>query len=1844
MLRLFFLLFLVIFFVFARLPLYFINSVREMLRSQEDRKRIWEIRKNFLIKNFAFILVFLFIFNTLGWGALYNVVGRELLGGRGLGGEGKSEEAFGLVRSSKKETFILRAKNKDFGSEEEVVFKVSFTDKLSAELENVDTSGSTGQPISDPESSSTTSATPQEPSADSEEQEYSEESDSSQPKVPEGTESATPEATISAQPQRSKLASKFRNLLHAAGKINPVFAENRKKDPDIKVEIYDVDGNEADFSVSVELTDNDDFEVKVNKGRDFRPGKYKMVVALVDPESGEELDSIEQDFTWGVLAINTTKSIYLPEEEAKLQIAVLDEEGMMVCDAKLRLEIRNPKSEIRNLSTEEGTIKVNPECELHDFTLVPDYEATYQVEGPGTYEMELTAETENGTHTITDSFEVRSEVPFDVERETATRIYPPETYPLTFSIKVNQDFRGVVEEYVPADFQIKCPPLFDVDSGESSNNCRISEEDDVKKISWFVDWEQGQEATLTYQFKTPSLSPQFYLLGPLMFKSEIRNSKSETNPNVQNSNELDGNLIFEEARRWQLAIDDSEGANSPSSAAEDTSTGSISWSGYTNVYSNDSSYATVSLEKTISYYIKATNFGFSLSNCDTIDGIYVEVDRKTDNTSYAEDYSVRLVNGSGTIVGDNKAKTDTWPTSDAYQTYGGSTDTWNASLACSDVTNSNFGVVFSSQSNQQTGKPVAVTNSVDHIRATIYYTASGPTPAIEQSHYRWRDDSYGLNTDNGWQATEDNEYSGLEKSTTARLRMEVDNTGDAEASSYQYLLEYAAQGGDSCGGESYTAVPVTASTEPFEIVASSQYTDGDDITSGFLTGSGTWANGKGVEDASNKTGSYSLTNGYYTEFEYAIQATSDAVDGETYCFRLTNDGSTATFTYNKYAEATIPGISGSLGKSSDGWNGAIPVYMTLTGLSESTYQYARAKVDTPAAETYYFDMSWDSGDSRYEGTIYPGSYYCNGCADPSTGSFTVTVQLDDDSNFGSVDYSDSAGSFDTYITRRKSSYDTSNDYTDIKPVWNTDHWDIDVADFALYCSSTQTDAVIAVPFHPTTASITNIAVSYDSTSVSEGSAESTGDAWWWDSDYNTLYLMFGSCSTTIVDVDISFDSDTDLWATRFDRVQTADMGERLFYNGMFIGNQYWTTSVYGGGHEGAGEQAESRAKPSGGDEVTVDCMERVSVFVDDDGDSGTTSDLNCDSSGYYECNVKWAQDEWDTYIVSEDNDKIVIENNEDQTTSTGWSQYLDYSISVERVQTFYAGKVYIENNYTITNNDSSAHDLDLLHEREQWLAGDRATNDRGRYDGDTSDRTMDTRVDMATFTDPWLTSYDNYDTGYYASMGFIFEDGAEADYGIFTDHAFITNTSAEWPVVIGDEGHNEAANIGFELSNSSVGAGNSVVLNYLQTLYIGSSWSDLETQLDDASSEFNDSNTAPNSPSSLAQKKTDDTVISTGEWIGEDAVKFTATVDDPDDSDTLYLCVETDSTGTAFSDTEDQCGDGVSYSGSSVEATVTISSQADDTEYHWQARVKDEAGEYSSWVSYGGNSDPGDTDYAIDTTAPTGGTVYDGTETGVDKDFNDESLSQLSANWDGFDASVSGLDYYEYSIGTTQGGTDVVGWTNNGTATSVTEQGLTLQTSQPYYFNVRAVDNAGNTQSPAVSSDGQLVSPSISFSVTPSTVTFDALNSSNNYTDTEEITLETSTNAYNGYVIRGYASDYLRSASGNETVPDFDGGTYTEPDGWLSEDRGFGYHSSDTSIQGENIFNSDPCPGGNSPPCYAPFSQTGPGDIVADYTANVTGSPISNEQFTLTYKVQTDSIQASSTYITTIIYTITPQY
>jgi hypothetical protein len=398
-------------------------------------------------------------------------------------------------------------------------------------------------------------------------------------------------------------------------------------------------------------------------------------------------------------------------------------------------------------------------------------------------------------------------------------------------------------------------------------------------------------------------------------------------------------------------------------------------------------------------------------------------------------------------------------------------------------------------------------------------------------------------------------------------------------------------------------------------------------------------------------------------------------------------------------------------------------------------------------------------------------------------------------------------------------------------------------------------------------------------------------------------------------------------------------------------------------------------------------------------------------------------------------------------------------------------------------------------------------------------------------------------------------------------------------------------------------------------------------------------NTPPDSPTSLDQlRPSDSSSISVGGYANSGQVEFSADATDTNSPDDLQLCVEVQQIGTPFTNIDTSCGGAVTYNGSAVSVSVSLSGLSNGASHHWQARVKDGSGGVSSWVSFGANPEA-DADFIIDSVAPAG-TVFDGLTVASDIEYNDGSLDTLESNWDITD-SGSGVALFEYSIGTSVGATNIVGWTSNALVSSVSVTSLNLETSQAYFYNIRATDVAGNLV--VISSDGQMVAPTLSFTTSTSGVTFNNLNAGNSYTDTQTTTLTTSTNARNGYIVRLSATGLLETALG-ETIAMFNGGTYAVPDAWLAGDVGYGYTSSDTSVQGINKFNPVTCAGGGSGPCFAPLSQSLPGDIVADNTNVITGTPIDNEQFTITHRVTVDPNQAPGRYETILIFSASAIY
>lgn len=183
--------------------------------------------------------------------------------------------------------------------------------------------------------------------------------------------------------------------------------------------------------------------------------------------------------------------------------------------------------------------------------------------------------------------------------------------------------------------------------------------------------------------------------------------------------------------RRPAAYADSTAATSPGTCANDASAGSFSWSTATNAQtSNDSRAAGTATSGSPTNYLKCSNFGFSIPSGATIDGITVEIERRSSSTSNeAKDITVKIVKADGSFGTENKADTVTvYPTTEAYKTYGGSSDLWSETWSDADINDADFGVILQSQNVDAIGQP-----QVDHMRITITYTPSAGG-AVDQSY------------------------------------------------------------------------------------------------------------------------------------------------------------------------------------------------------------------------------------------------------------------------------------------------------------------------------------------------------------------------------------------------------------------------------------------------------------------------------------------------------------------------------------------------------------------------------------------------------------------------------------------------------------------------------------------------------------------------------------------------------------------------------------------------------------------------------------------------------------------------------------------------------------------------------------------------------------------------------------------------------------------------------------------------------------------------------------------------------------------------------------------------------
>ncbi|RJQ13687.1 DUF2341 domain-containing protein [Candidatus Parcubacteria bacterium] len=191
------------------------------------------------------------------------------------------------------------------------------------------------------------------------------------------------------------------------------------------------------------------------------------------------------------------------------------------------------------------------------------------------------------------------------------------------------------------------------------------------------------------------------------------------------------------------------------------------------------------------------------------------------------------------------------------------------------------------------------------------------TPILTQTHYRWRNDD-GNEANATFAASTDTALENFAKRSPIRLRTQISNEGNVSSGQAQYQLEYG-QKTTSCSSiTSWTKMPNTgnASNEHWSLVHISNVNNGASTTnnSNIVDENTTFVAGE-FRSTSNITSAISLSTSEFTELEWALWAEQNAIDGSSYCFRVTNRGSSTNLAYGVYPEislragGTISGLS-----------------------------------------------------------------------------------------------------------------------------------------------------------------------------------------------------------------------------------------------------------------------------------------------------------------------------------------------------------------------------------------------------------------------------------------------------------------------------------------------------------------------------------------------------------------------------------------------------------------------------------------------------------------------------------------------------------------------------------------------------------------------------------------------------------------------------------------------------------------------------------------------------------------------------------------------------------------------
>ncbi|MEA3255258.1 MAG: FixH family protein, partial [Candidatus Altiarchaeota archaeon] len=351
--------------------------------------------------------------------------------------------------------------------------------------------------------------------------------------------------------------------------------------------VYDSLNELTNLEPEIEELGGDRFRIRLGGKKSFKPGLYRLKAEFV--RDGETYTQ-ELWFKWGLVSVNTKKSLYHPGETAVILMVVLNKEGYPVSNADVTLVVTDPGNNTETFPNEliqeisEGV-----------------YQANYLTGGEGNYTLSVTATAADVSTSIESYFMVREYYEFDLLREIPS-VIDPQMGPFRSSIYVvsyTNTTSFSLEEYLPKEFEL-------IDDGGAS----VTVSDDARILSWA---NLTNNSHVSYLAQAPAIWPYLYEIGPAGIEYNSR--------------------VFREARAWYLAVDPTT-TNAPSSCDG-------GWSDCANAYIDDSNYATRTSEGNGVWY----GYGFSIPSRAVINTVKVKIKSYVgDDTKHS--ISLEVYNGS----------------------------------------------------------------------------------------------------------------------------------------------------------------------------------------------------------------------------------------------------------------------------------------------------------------------------------------------------------------------------------------------------------------------------------------------------------------------------------------------------------------------------------------------------------------------------------------------------------------------------------------------------------------------------------------------------------------------------------------------------------------------------------------------------------------------------------------------------------------------------------------------------------------------------------------------------------------------------------------------------------------------------------------------------------------------------------------------------------------------------------------------------------------------------------------------------------------------------------------------